>query len=59
MDNIEKAKSGVKYCFGKKDCEGCPYEKELREIMEKKSFDEEWNCPIMDDLLSILEEKAE
>lgn len=52
----EKVIEGLRICFIQKDCDGCPYQKELKAILDKPHNDD-WRCPILDDALALLQEQ--
>ena len=52
----EKVINGLRICFTQKDCDRCPYQKELKAILDKPHNDD-WCCPILDDALALLKEQ--
>lgn len=52
MVSKDKIVRGVRQCFEKKECDGCPYEVELATAMHISA---EWHCPLEDDLLELME----
>ena len=56
MPDREKVINGLRICFMQKDCDGCPYQKELKAILDKPHNDD-WHCPILDDALELLKEQ--
>ena len=52
----EKVIKGLRICFMQKDCDGCPYQKELKAILDKPHNDD-WHCPILDDAIAVLQEQ--
>ena len=55
MPDREKVIKGLNVCFMKKDCDGCPYQKELKAILDKPHGEDDWHCPILDDALALLD----
>ena len=55
MIDKEKVIKGLKCCFETATCDGCPYEVERRKIPLKTP---ENHCPILDDVLALLDEQS-
>ena len=49
----EKVIKGLRICLMQKDCVGCPYQKELKEILDK-SHNDDLHCPIAQFLMMTL-----
>ena len=54
--DMEKVIKGLRICFMHKDCDGCPYQKELKAILDK-THNDDWHCPILDDVIAILKKQ--
>lgn len=52
----EKVINGLRVCFTQKDCDRCPYQKELKAILDKPHNDD-WCCPILADAIAMLKEQ--
>lgn len=54
MIDREKVIKGLRICFAITHCDGCPYEVESRKITRVTPED---HCPILEDVLALLEEQ--
>lgn len=58
MAELDKVISGLNSCFRKANCDGCVYETACKEVAEQINHEEEWHCPMLDDVLELLERRC-